>query len=170
MTSFPGIFSVEACFFIILAILSFLFWKLISFSSEISQKYDNLEKLLFDIRDGTNAFHKERRKGIRLEDEIYAKISGKEENCKVINIGEGGILLRTSAELEIGASADLKIFIPIFPQPIDIKTKVVRVNSVSGTNTMSFDVGMEFLGLNQNDKKKIAEWLGIVKNNRGGQR
>lgn len=173
-TNQPSIFSIEAMFTFILLALIFLYWtmsrlytKLTSFTSEISKQYESIEKLLFDLRDGTNLFYKERRREQRLKEKIHVKIVGKEGSCNVMsvmNVSKGGMRLKTGSPLNIGSVENLKVFLPVFPQPIDVRAKVVRSLPVTEGVLSYFDIGMEFLGISEDDKKDFTEWLKLVKN------
>lgn len=153
--------------FIIIALV-LLFWhvtsgyKKISASiSEGSNRYGNLERLLLDIRDGKKTFFNEKRRFARYSDTISAKIAGSDtEILKILNISSGGVLLRTSRKFEENQIINLNIYLPLFPQPINVKAKVIRVAPCETKGKSSgFKMGIKYLTINEPDREKLTETL-----------
>ena len=154
-------------------IIGFLLWftnktyrNLSSFTSDISSKYNNMERLLLDLRDGTKSFYKEKRESPRTADSITATIADTDtsaEFMKVINISDSGALLRTSQKFKPGRTIDLKIYLPLFAQPIDVKAKVVWSNPCEPTGkTPRFDMGVKYLNIARIDREKLNETIALL--------
>ncbi|MCX5679678.1 MAG: PilZ domain-containing protein, partial [Candidatus Omnitrophica bacterium] len=117
--------------------------------SVILDRLDNVERLLLDIRDGAKNFYKEKRESLRFSKHMLAKLSGdsKEKFSDILNISYGGALLRTRRNLKIGDIMEMSIFLSLYPEPINVKLKVVNIRSDStlGKNEASLEVGVKFL-------------------------
>lgn len=151
-----------------LAFLSWLIFKVYKqvflLSSDIANTCADLEKLLLDLRDGTKTFYREKRKFVRAKDGILAKIAGQvsDELIKVLDISYEGALLRTTQQLKSQDTIDLNIYLPIFPQPIEVKAKVIRVIPAKiESQPPSFDVGVKFLNISPPDKEKLIETVDL---------
>jgi len=164
---------VKVGFIFIIITLVLLFWhvtsdyKKISESiSEDSNRYGNLEKLLLDIRDGKKTFFKEKRRFARYSDSISAKLAGSDsEILKILNISSGGILLQTSRKLEENQIINLNIYLPLFPQPINVKARVIRITPCETEGKPSgFKAGIQYLNINEPDREKLIETLKYLSN------
>lgn len=151
--------------------LMLLFWfviklykRIYSSNWDISHKYEDLERILLDLRDGTRTFHKEKRRSPRVAGDITAQIVGKKDfsgYVRVSNISEYGALLSMSKDLKIGETIELNMYLPIFPQPIHVNSKVVRVIPPK-EKTGIFDTGVEFIDIAREDKEKLIETVKIL--------
>lgn len=153
-----AISSAVGCFFIFK-----VYKKVFGISLDIKNRYDNLERLLLDLRDGTKTFYREKRKFARLkEDRISAKIADKGDLVKIINISQEGALLRPMRYFRPGELMDLNIYLPLFPQPIDVRARVVRVSANPQSQPTAFDVGVEYLNMSRLDKKRLVETMSAL--------
>jgi len=164
---------VKIGFIFIIIALVLLFWhvtsgykKISAAISEDSNRYGNLERLLLDIRDGKKTFFSEKRKFTRYNDNISAKIAGSDtEILKILNISSGGVLLRTSQKLEENQIINLNMYLPLFPQPINVKAKVIRIAPYKTEGKSSgFKVGIKYLNINEPDREKLIETLKYLSN------
>lgn len=158
----------EYIFIYLIAAPIFLSWLIIKVLREIREifkKYDNLERLLLDIRDNKKTFFQERRRAVRLQREMDAKLvnARTEENMKILNIGYGGALLRASHNFKMGDAIEMKAYLPLYAQPIDIGAKVVRVNRFNTENRPAMvDAGVEFRRIGSLDEQKLAETIDVL--------
>ena len=166
-----NIFVLKIIFILALLILSSLWLLIIKInnifsqdSSILSVKYNNLENLLLDLRDGTKNFRKERRSYSRLRNGIVAKISGQSELIKVLDISCTGARLKTSKYFQPKDTLELTVYLPIFPQPIVVKGKVIWVKTIEQAG--SFEVGIEYSGLSTYDREKLAETINLLSKTR----
>ncbi|MBN1353554.1 MAG: PilZ domain-containing protein [Candidatus Omnitrophica bacterium] len=162
-------------FFSVAALLSIFLWfahnTVITTSlltSEIKLKFDSLEQLLFDIRDGAKTFYREKRKHSRTDTggDISAKILNKDTRdfATVLNISPEGALLRTKKdEFSRGEVLDLNMYVPFFAQPIDFSGRVVRVTSGPNKAENSSDLGIEYLGMTRIDREKLLDTIRMLK-------
>ncbi|MBN1353217.1 MAG: PilZ domain-containing protein [Candidatus Omnitrophica bacterium] len=145
--------------------------KLFLFTADMLRKYENVERLLLDLRDNTRTFYKEKRKSSRILNNITVKITDENSSqgfATILNGGETGALLRTSHKFKLGELATLSIYLPLFPQPITIKVKIARVAPSSEKASGDFDVGVEFLKIERPDKEKLLETLRLLGDNTAG--
>ena len=135
--------------------------------SFVLSKSENLESLLIDIRDGTKTFLKERRKYPRVKECVVAKIEGdnSDEFIRVINIGYEGALLRSSREFKIDDMISLNIYLPLHSQPINVKSKVTRVNVVPASKEQwsRFDVVVEFKDISAYNRDLLIDTVDVLK-------
>jgi len=135
---------------------------------EVLDKFNNLERVLLDIRDGTKNFYREKRNYPRVQGHISAKLKGSDEILQVDNISYAGAMLQIDQEFKKGDVINLEIFLPIFPQPITAKSQVVNVSAVTedaAKGRPKFKVGVEFIGMSSSDKDKLAETVAILNKN-----
>lgn len=125
-----------------------------------------LGRILFDIRDGTKRVYEEKRRYPRAKDGIKARLVDRESGhlIEVVNISYGGVLLKTASLLQIGEMLDMNLYLPLFPRPIDVKAKVVRVNASKEKQGLlpAFEVGMEFLHIDFKDYDKLVETVDLL--------
>lgn len=158
----PILSAIFICFIAVGGITLLIYKRTSRIIAEISQKYENLEKLLLDIREGTRDFYKEKRRFLRVRNGISARIGGS-ELFEVIDISYKGALLRTTQHLKPQDKIELNIYLPIFPQPINVQARVIRVSSarIEG-QPETFIAGVEFLEMNRLDKEKLTETVGVL--------
>lgn len=123
----------------------------------------DMEKLLLDIKDGTKRFYKEMRRFPRamVKCGIIVKIAGSnvDRYNMVLNISRSGALLRTHVHFQPGDQISMKMYLPLFPQPVDVETRIIKVVAVWDIHNLSplFDVGVEFLNIIRIDNDKLVE-------------
>lgn len=154
------------CFIVLGVIAALIYRRTFRIIAEISQKYESIEKLLLDIRDDTRNFYKEKRRFSRVRDGIGAKIvnrEGSSELFKVLDISYEGAHLRTAQPLKPQETIELDIYLPLFPQPINVKAKVVRVfpAKLPGQPEI-FDAGVQFLQISRLDKERLTETVDVL--------
>jgi len=136
----------------------------------------NIEKLLLDIRDGTKRFYKEKRKfpRARVKSGITVEIAGSNVNKynKALDISRGGALLRTRARFKLGERINMSIYLPLFPQPVNIEARITRVAAALGTHSLFplFNVGVEFLNIIRMDNEKLVETVDTLLKSEGTRR
>jgi len=160
----------------LLLISVFIFWFIAKiYTVRILSKYRDMEKLLFDIRDGTRSFYTEKRRARRVKTDISAKLieKGAKENIKILNLSHTGALLKTTKKLQLDRVIALNIYLPLFPQPIDVKAKVVRIinpETVSGnavSKTPFINAGIEFINMSKIDRERLIETINLLLNKSG---
>jgi hypothetical protein len=159
-------------------ILSALFWymasihrKVSQLSLEIAEKYTDTERLLVDVRDGTKRFYKEKRKSERVKapSALNARVADKDIDklLKVLDLSPEGALLRASRNFfKQGETVYLNMNLPYFVQPIDVKAKIVRIDTLSKGKDPACEVGIEYLNMTRSDRDKLKETLDILENPR----
>lgn len=161
----------KAIFFYALLVIVSLFWTIAiaykKISSDAFSKYDNLETLLLDIRDGTRYFYREKRKTFRVATDIIARFANKISGDEFIKIGDisyEGALLKTTHEVKVGDILELNIYLPLFSQPIYVKANVMRVKLTKETKGGSaiFEVGVEYADMFGPDREKLIETVNIL--------
>lgn len=140
---------------------------LFSDRAEILTKLENLETLLVDIRDGTKSFYKEKRTSPRVREHITAKIAGSDgsEFMQVVNLSYNGAMIKTTRNFERDQIIDLNLFLPLYPQPVNVRARIVKVAGEAITKKASqvFNISIEFLSLAAPDKEKITETVDVLK-------
>jgi len=108
--------------------------------------------------------HVEKRRHVRakVKGYIIAKIKGDFANniMRILCISYGGALLESLVALQEGQIMDLNIYLPLFTQPIMVKTRVARVvpaTTFLDTPSPCFHIGVEFLELNSDSKAKLIQ-------------
>jgi len=155
----------------LLLVIVFLTWSFIerhrikALSQKILRKYEHLEQLMLDIRDGTKKFHNEKRKFSRKNCVMLAKMPGTGENefIKVLDISYTGALLRTAHSFRHGDEIKFNLYLPIFAQPINIMAKIVRIDPGKDEDRSAcFDIGIEYLEMAPLDKEKLVEAVNLL--------
>lgn len=173
-----NIFLSKACFAYMLFSLTFLFLVIMRMHRDLSllsldmlEKHNSLIRLLFDLREGTKTFYEEKRKSDRMKDKITVKIMTgySSEFAKALDISYGGALLRTHKEVRQGDIIELNIYLPLFPEPISVKAKAMRVQPAAGY-AKTVDIGVEYLNLTDIDKGKLLETIDILKKEEKGEK
>lgn len=166
---------VLTCFFVVLTFFSWLvvrtYRATIKLSDGVLEKNKNVEKLLLDIRDGTKNFYKEKRKSerIKTKGQISAKITNKDMD-KLINVldisYEGALLSAQKEHFRQEEVLNLEMYLPLFPQPIDVRGKVVRIEDATGKKIKNFNAGITYLTMPHQDRKKLAETIDALRSTR----
>jgi hypothetical protein len=137
--------------------------------SESLDKFDDLERVLLDIRDGTKNFFRERRSFPRVSEQIAAKLKGgsADEFLAVANISRAGALLKAKREFKKDDILELEIFSSLYSQPMAVKSKVVNVTAVkaSAKEKAGFEIGVKFIEISPSNRDRLAEMIGIIGRN-----
>jgi len=161
------------CFYVVV-VLAGLFWaialyyKLLSrMASDVLTRYDNIERILLDLRDGTKHFYREKRRAFRVKTDILAHFADKttgDDFVKIHDISCDGAQLRTTRPLRAGDSVKLNIYLPLFPQPISSKAKVVWARPTKETKGASeiYNAGIEYTEMSDEDRERLIESINII--------
>lgn len=170
-------FAFKISFAYTLLILIGLFWLIAAVSKRlfllllnIMHKHGSTEKLLLDLRDGTKTFYKEKRRyrRIKTKNQVLTRIiqKGKDKLIEVIDLSYGGALLGAGqTSFQKGEIVDLSMHLPLFPQPIDVKGRVVRIEPASGKKPKTpnaKNVGVEYLDMARSDREKLIETINTL--------
>ncbi len=107
----------------------------------------------------------ERRRYPRLKAAVieYYLLNGTatEEPSFTRDIGAGGISIIINEEVAVETLLGLKIFLPNQNYPVKAKGRVAWVteSSLKLPNTKHYDVGIEFIEINELDKQKISQYV-----------
>ncbi|MCM8761159.1 MAG: PilZ domain-containing protein [Candidatus Omnitrophica bacterium] len=153
----------------------FTAWSLAAFhrnieliASEMVTKYENIERLLIDIRDGTRYFYREKRRSFRIKTDILARFADGRQTgddfLKIHDLSYDGALLKTTHQLKPGDTVKLAIYLPFFSEPITAKARIVRVRPTSETKGASavYEAGIEFSDMSPIDNEKLIETVNIL--------
>lgn len=133
---------------------------------EILDKLGNLEKVLLDIRDGTKKFCLEKRSSDRRHIRMCVKLKDNEEDIlEIDNISPGGAMLRGRLSLKKDEMVDLRIFLPLYPQPITVKAKVINTSAIADAarGGPKYEVRIKFMEMSPADEKMLIETMDILK-------
>jgi CheY-like chemotaxis protein len=72
------------------------------------------------------------------------------------NLSATGLLLETSTPLKVGASLELKFFLPKTKSSLDLKGEVMRV--LKGADE-TLEIGIRFVDLSQSDQEQLQEYV-----------
>ena len=106
----------------------------------------------------------ERRKYVRLNIplEVSYAIEGKEglwHKTITKNISPNGARFAIEQDLPKGATLELKIKIPVKPEPIPIKAKIVWTKKEVGQEKDIYDAGLEFTQVSEEDKNIFFQYF-----------
>lgn len=158
----------------IIFIITALFWTIsIAYkayaiaSSETMQTYNNIERILLDLRDGTKKFYQEKRRSFRIKTDLLARFADKptgDDFVKIIDISHEGAQLKTVRVLKLGETMKLNIYLPFFSQPINAKVRVMRVRPSTELKGISpvVEAGVEYIDLSDEDSEKLVETINIL--------
>lgn len=113
------------------------------------------------------SYFEERRKFPRLNlaVDIEYSLLQKETSLKIEglskNISSGGICLIVYEKVKIGDSLSLMINLPEGERPIQVQGIVKWIGEFiqSSDNKNSWDVGIEFVGINEADREKLSKYV-----------
>ena len=146
-------------------LLAIMYKNIAAIGSTIMVRQDDSEKLLLDLRDGTRHFYKERRKSFRIKTDLTAQLISKSvcDFIKTVDLSYDGAQIKTTHKFQVGDTIGLNLFLPLFPQPVNIRVKVVRVLTESGDEKSGiFNVGVKYLDMPKDDKDKLVETLDVL--------
>ncbi len=78
---------------------------------------------------------------------------------KTTNISSLGIRFESESNLKEGATIELKIAVPDAPNPVHAQGKLVWVRKATLEDNSPFDVGMEFLKIEEDNKNTFLKFL-----------
>ena len=106
---------------------------------------------------------------IQIEDKLdrvlklLAKYEGSDEGLYVgqgLNIGGGGMKILCEHAIEVGQILDLSFRISRYPVvSLKVFGKVIRVRPIQGDDKQHYEIAMEFLDLDDNDKEWIISYV-----------
>ena len=167
-------FTLKAIFFTLVILGIALFWAIALFyralnsmAAETLLKYDNMERLLLDIRDGTKYFYREKRRSFRIKTDILACFTDKatgDDFVKIYDLSYEGALLKTTRLLRAGDTVKLNIYLPFFSQPIFASAKITRVRPTKETKGVLpiYETGLEYTDMPEPDSEKLIETINIL--------
>jgi hypothetical protein len=153
------IFSITFLFLIIIKIYRELFLLI----TNTLKTCEDLKKLIFDLRDGTKTYYEEKRTAERIKECVTIKIifENSSEFVKTLDLSKTGARFRTSRKLPLDGLIDVNVYLSLFPQPISVRARVARVDRPAEDPAI-FDIGIEFLSVNEHDKEKLTETLRLL--------
>jgi len=77
----------------------------------------------------------------------------------IINISKGGIFINTSKPLPVGTKIRILFSIPDIPLPFDLMGIVRWINPVGHTSHSLPGMGIEFLDMEENVKRRIEKFI-----------
>ena len=114
----------------------------------------------------------ERRRYVRLNSAVDIKYSTLEEEpaeklkTKTRNISAGGICIIADEKLETDSVLVLSVFLSAEQNPVIAKGRVAWIKPFEiGKEGQHFDVGVEFIEIGQEDRKKIEQYVFSYKKN-----
>lgn len=158
----------------IIFVITALFWTIAIIhrtysetASEVMQKYDNIERILLDVRDGTKYFYREKRRSFRIKTDILARFADKstgDDFVKISDISFEGAQLKTVRALRSGETVKLNIYLPFFSQPINVKARIARVRPTTELKGASaiIEAGIEYTDISDEDSEKLMETINIL--------
>ena len=133
----------------------------------VARRYDDLERTLLGLRDGTKYFYLEKRRSFRIKTDMLAHFADKatgDDYVKIHDISYDGAFLKTTQGLKAGETVKLDIYLPFFPKPVYAEAKVIRASSTKEIKGMSaiFEIGAEFTKMSGDDREKLVESINIL--------
>jgi len=161
-------------FYVSLVIAALLFLAILAYNalaemaSQNVRKYDRVELILLDMRDGTKRFYMEKRRSFRMNTDMLARFTDKgteDDFVHIGNISRHGLQVSTTRVLVAGETIGLHIYLPLFPKPIPVKIRIawVRPTSQAKEGKKVFEVGVEFKDITVGDRGKVDETIKALK-------
>jgi CheY-like chemotaxis protein len=122
-------------------------------------KPPDVKKLGEMLRVFHHAMLREKRSYVRLplRTVVNCRAGSRQFTCASLNIGEGGMLLEQSGDLEGGQEIDLRFSLPPNPEVLNPRARVVRTDLAS-------HMAVQFVDLSDGDHRAIQAYIaGIVK-------
>jgi uncharacterized protein (TIGR02266 family) len=76
-----------------------------------------------------------------------------------VNISKGGLFVNTRSPLAVGSEIRLIVSLPSSAFPFDLQGKVTWVNEFDNAANLVPGMGIEFIGIDDEQKLKIAEFV-----------
>ena len=152
----------------LLCIAILVYNALAEMASQAVLKYDRVERILLDIRDGTKIFYREKRRSFRMNADMLARFTDKgteDDFVRIGNISHHGLKVSTTRVLVAGETIGLYIYLPLFSKPIPVKIRIARVRPTSQVREGKevFEAGVEFKDITVGDKEKVDETIKALK-------
>lgn len=85
------------------------------------------------------------------------------KSIAIRDISYHGALLKTRTLIDPGEVLDLSMDLPMMANPIDLNAKVVRTVTVcTAWGFRNFDIGVEFIGLNDSHKEELKSTVNYL--------
>lgn len=167
MTVLMTLCAVSAIFSITAGVMIVVMFRNMSVSfADIANKYQDMRRILIDIRDGTKHFYTERRKSIRQRLNFKTLIvpSEKPGFIKTLDISYEGALLETPYRIDPGKVIEIKLYLPLFAQPISVKARVMwsAMDLPLEDGTVLYKTGVSFIGMDDISRKELMETIDIL--------
>lgn len=106
----------------------------------------------------------ENRKFVRIEWPVVIKYKTIEEprtQDQIVgkDISEGGARFIVYERLTKGTKLDFQLEVPFDPMPISAKGEVSWIKKIGDENSKTFEVGVIFKGVSQNDQKRLKMYI-----------
>ena len=103
----------------------------------------------------------ERRRFVRIETPLKVVIETKEGNCEVIttNVSPVGLRFDIMKELVGNEEINMFLYIPTSDAPVKLVCKLVWQTKKSLEDTAPFDVGVEIIHVNEENKNEFLKYL-----------
>ncbi len=102
---------------------------------------------------------KRREERISVELKVGYRTIGSFITDYIINISRGGIFINTSKPLPVGTKIRILFSIPDIPLPFDLNGIVRWINPVGHSSHSLPGMGIEFLEVEENVKKRIEKFI-----------
>lgn len=109
---------------------------------------------------------KERRHHVRFKKmlDVHYKLEKRQhlkDNCRSLNLSEGGIKLLLDEKMALGTILDLKVALPSENRSVEIEGKVVWCEDAPDDEYKRrlFHIGVEFSGMNKPDGRALAKYI-----------
>ena len=103
----------------------------------------------------------ERRRFVRIKVplRLIVDVRGNEEEVQTKNISPIGLSFNIKYELDVSERLKLKLFVPIGEHPIALVARVVWQSKVTLEDNSPFDVGVEIIDIDEEDKNIFLKYL-----------
>ena len=106
----------------------------------------------------------ENRKFVRIEWPVVIKYKTIEEpkaedHIVGKDISEGGARFIIYERLMKGTKLDIQLEVPFDSMPLFVKGEVAWIKKIGEENSKTFEVGVAFEGINQNDHKRLKMYI-----------
>lgn len=106
----------------------------------------------------------ENRKFIRIEWPVVIKYKATEEprfKDQIVgkNISENGARFIVYEHFSKGTKLDIQLEVPFDPTPIFTKGEAVWINKIGEQNSETFEIGVVFKEITQNDQKRLKMYI-----------
>lgn len=100
--------------------------------------------------------------GLRVKIDDETAVLGYQEMYHAKRISVGGALIETGRALEPEHRYSMEMLIPGMKEPVMFLGRIVHCNEVRGESPERFDVGIEFVDLDENDRAKLKAFIDSI--------